>query len=336
MEIPIELERPNTFSNRVLIIDGQGRSGKNLISVLLSSFESVEKMQLHSQLDYIPRYFALGKMSFDAAKVSLLTELDEKYFYSSISRDANFRPSDYSSIWKQARPFSYLLRLFRPEPQAVKEILEHPKIFQDMTHDALQFSSFWFSVLGERLNLIHVLRDPLQNIYEQSKRHFGSRIGTDPREFQLTFSYGESVVPLMAQGSEEKYLEANDTERIILQVHAMLKKNMSGYMALTPKEKSKVYFVDFEEFVVSPLQGLLDLERLVGHPPSRTIKRLMRRERVPRKSLGYDPLARLEEVKSTISDDFRRLLDDLLEEYSQFQAIASSGNESFRSRSAST
>jgi|694.fasta_scaffold133994_3 hypothetical protein len=336
MEIPIELARPNTFSNRVLIIDGQGRSGKNLISVLLSSFESVEKMQLHSQLDYIPRYFSLGKMSFDAAKVSLLTELDEKYFYSSISRDANLRPSDYSSIWKQARSFTYFLRLFRSESKAVRQILEHPRIFQDMTHDALQFAPFWFSVLGERLNLIHVLRDPLQNVYEQSKRHFGSRIGKDPREFQLTFGHGESVVPLMAQGNEEKYLGANDTERIILQVHAMLQKNISGYMALTSEEKLKVYFVDFEEFVVSPLQVLMDLERLVGRPPSRTVKRIMRRERVPRKSLGYDPLARLEDVRSKISDEFRELLDDLLEEYSRFQAIASSGNESFRSRSAST
>ena len=336
MEIPIELARPNTFSNRVLIIDGQGRSGKNLISVLLSSFEAVEKMQLHSQLDYIPRYFSLGKMSFDAAKVSLLTELDEKYFYSSISRDANLRPSDYSSIWKQARPFNYLLRLIRPESQAVKQILEQPRIFQDMTHDALQFAPFWFSVLGERLNLIHVLRDPVQNIYEQSKRHFGSRIGTDPREFQLTFKYQESVVPLMARGYEEKYLGANDTERIILQVHAMLQKNISGYLALTAEEKSKVYFVDFEEFVLAPLKGLRDLERLVGQTPSRTIKRIMRRERVPRKSLGYDSLTRLEDVKSKVSEDYRRLLDDLLKEYSQFQALASSGNESFRSRLAST
>jgi hypothetical protein len=327
---PIELARPNTFSNRVLIIDGLGRSGKNLISVLLSSFESVEKMQLHSQLDYIPRYLSLGKMSLDAAKVAILTELDEKYFYAAISRDANLRPQDYSSIWKQARPFTYLARLITPEARALKQIVEQPRIFQDMTHDALQFASFWFSVLGQRLNLIHVLRDPIQNIYEQSKRQFGSRIGTDPREYQLTFNFENSVVPLMAQGYEEEYLRANDTERILLEVYNMLKKNLAGYTDLSVKEQSRVYFVDFEEFVLSPGQVLSDLEGLVGHSPSRATKRIMRRERVPRKSLGYDPNERLEDVRREISDEFNYLLDKLLVEYQQFKAAASRGNQSIR------
>ena len=66
-ERSVELSRENTFDNEVLIIDGQGRSGKNLISVLLTSMSRVEKTRIDSQVDYIPKYYFLGKMSLDAA-----------------------------------------------------------------------------------------------------------------------------------------------------------------------------------------------------------------------------------------------------------------------------
>ena len=59
----VSLVRTNTFNNEIIIVDGQGRSGKNLISVLLSTMSRVEKMRLDSQIDYIPRYYFLRKMS---------------------------------------------------------------------------------------------------------------------------------------------------------------------------------------------------------------------------------------------------------------------------------
>ena len=62
----IELVRNNVFTNKIIIIDGQGRSGKNLISILLSTMDKVEKMRLDSQFDYLPRYLQLGKMTKDA------------------------------------------------------------------------------------------------------------------------------------------------------------------------------------------------------------------------------------------------------------------------------
>ena len=57
------LVRSNTFKNEILIVDGQGRSGKNLVSVLLYSMNRVEKMRLDSNFDYIPRYYFSKNMS---------------------------------------------------------------------------------------------------------------------------------------------------------------------------------------------------------------------------------------------------------------------------------
>jgi len=44
----IELVRENIFSCKIVIIDGQGRSGKNMIAEILSTMPRVEKMRFFS------------------------------------------------------------------------------------------------------------------------------------------------------------------------------------------------------------------------------------------------------------------------------------------------
>jgi hypothetical protein len=310
--------RPNTFNNRVILIDGLGRSGKNLISVFLSSFKGVEKMRLDSQLDYLPRYFAAGKMSFDAAAVGVLTELDEKFFYAAIGRDLNLRFSDYSSAWKQGNPSRFLKRLVKPETKAIEDIRKSPPIFQDMTHDGMQFADFWFSVLGERLDFVHVLRDPLQNVLEQVKRDFGNRIGTDPREFQLSLSKGDRVYPLMVDGVEELYWKANSTERVILEVKNMFDKNTASFRKLPAHLKSKFHFVEFEKFVVEPDPYITNFEKLVGSKLNHEGKRILRRERVPRPALASKRDSAFEELSKDISAEFQTYLAELAREYDNF------------------
>ena len=170
----LELVRNNTFSNKIIIVDGQGRSGKNLIAVLLSSMNKVGKMRLDSQIDYIARYWSLQKMSEDAAVVALKTEFDEKLYYDSISRDVNFRWDDYSGIFKQANWWRYIKRLFiTPGSKVLHQIINDKSIFQEMTHDGIQFFDLYIKALGNRLRFIHVLRNPIHNIYEQNRRGFG-------------------------------------------------------------------------------------------------------------------------------------------------------------------
>jgi hypothetical protein len=52
-EVSRDLIRLNTFNNELVIVDGQGRSGKNLVSVLISTMNRVEKMRIDSNFDNI-------------------------------------------------------------------------------------------------------------------------------------------------------------------------------------------------------------------------------------------------------------------------------------------
>lgn len=315
-KFPLVLSRPNTFNNRVLLVDGQGRSGKNLIGVLLSCFDNVEKMRLDSQLDYIPRYYSLGKMSLDAAQTALLTELDEKYYYNEISRDVNFRWEDYSGVWKQGQRLQYVTRLFKKaDEDAVRRLARRKPIFQDMTHDGLHVAEFYFSALRERLHMIHVFRDPVGNIYEQSRRDFGNRLGTDPRELQLTFAYRGEQIPIMASGVEELYLQANAMERLVLIVDQMFRRNVAGFETLSNHFKHNVLFFEFEDFVQRPGPYLRKLEDLVGTRLPKRANRILRREKVPRLLDTQTRVERIAAIRRSISDPYSLILENLISDY---------------------
>lgn len=314
----ITLLRENSFENDVIIVDGQARSGKNLISVLLSTMHKVEKMRLDSQIDYIPRYYFLGKLSFDAAITALKTEFDEKIYYNSISRDINFRPSDYSGVMKQGRRLEYIKRLFQPaDEMAVKRITNEKPIFQEMTHDGLHVAKLYFAALTHRLKIIHVLRDPVANIYEQGIRNFGTRIGNDPRELQLTIKWKDTTVPIMAIGREEEYFSGNAIERLVVIVDEMFHKNMQGYFDLGQLEKDKVIFIDFEKFLVSPYEYMKLLENFIGQSFSRSSNRILRREKCPRIIDISERLQRIEFINANISSHYKNIFQNLIEEYSK-------------------
>lgn len=312
----VTLVRNNTFENNILIVDGQGRSGKNLIAVLLSTMHNVEKMRLDSQIDYIPRYFALGKFSKDAAITALRTEFDEKHYYNSISRDVNFRLSDYSGVFKQGKRLKYIVRLFQTgDEEAVKRLIQNKPIFQEMTHDALHLANFYFEALGSRLKIIHVLRDPVENIFEQHKRNFGMRIGSDPRELQLTFSYKGNVVPLLALGHEEDYLNGNPLERLVLIVDAMFRANLAGYLKLDKLQKSKIIFVNFDDFVVKPDPYLINLEEFIGAKFGKSSKRILKRENCPRKLSANERDNKIKEISNNLSASYRMKFEMLVNDY---------------------
>lgn len=312
----VPLSRKNTFQNPLLIIDGQGRSGKNLISILLTTEPRIEKMRLDSQFDYIPRYFALGKITLDAAQVALLTEFDEKLYYTYISRDVNFRLSDYSGVLKQGQKWRYIKRAFiRGEQEAVERINRENHIFQEMTHDGLHVSPLFFKTFSSRLKVIHVHRNPIRNIFEQNKRHFGSRFGIDPREFQLTFDENGLSVPIMAIEETELFIKAKPIEKILLVVYQMNKLNKLGYSRLNDEEKSRVCFIDFDKFVINPDPYLRKIESFLDIKFSSKAERLLKRENCPRKENTEEDRSIFEELEYEISREYRHMLYELMDEY---------------------
>jgi hypothetical protein len=312
----VELKRGANFGNEVIIVDGQGRSGKNFIAVLLSTMNRVEKMRLDSQIDYFVRYYFLGKMSLDAAVIALQIEFDEKYYYQAISRDVNFRIADYTSVFKQGKRFEYFRRLFLPADEAaVKRMHKEKGIFQEMTHDGLHAASLYFAALGERLKMIHIFRDPVGNIYEQNRRDFGTRIGSDPRELQLTYLWNGYHIPIMAIGKEEAWINGNSIERLVLIVEAMFRLNVEGYSDIKPDDRKRVLFLEFEDFVVNPYPHIDRMEAFIGEKFGKAKSRILKRERAPRVLDPSERQNRINEIRQNIGASYDEIFMKLIEDY---------------------
>ena len=314
----VHLIRNNCFPNDVVIIDGQGRSGKNLIAVLLSSMKSVGKMRLDSQIDYIPRYWSLGKITEDAAIVSLRTEFDEKLYYDAISRDVNFRIDDYSGVFKQGKIWPYIKRLFiNAGPETRDKIISDKRIFQEMTHNGIQYFDLYVKALGDRLKFIHVLRNPIHNIFEQNRRGLGDRIGSDPTELQLVFAYGEYSVPIMALGVEELWLKGNQLERLTLMVNAMFRKDVFSLNKFSALYSEQIFILEFEQFTQEPAKFLRKIECFIGQPFERQANKILRREKCPRIIGDNFVSERVLAIRSKLGADYQPILDDMLLSYDQ-------------------
>jgi hypothetical protein len=312
----INLVRENTFPYDLLIIDGQGRSGKNLISVVLSTMPRIEGMRIDTLLDYVPRYYSLGKMSHDAAVASLKIEMDEKLYNSMISRNINFRFSDYSSVFNNGKRMLYIKRLFqKPEEHAVERMKKEKPIFQNMTHDGLHLIRLYFDAFGERLKFIHVFRDPVENIYEQGRRGFGERIGTDPREFQLAYNWEGETIPLNAIGMEQDYINGNPTERLVIMVDRLLRLNIDSYLELDERFKKNVVLLEFEEFVVDPWTHVERLENFLGTKRVGRTKRIMKRERCPREPHTEQRAKNISIIEKNISPKYLEVFRNMIAYY---------------------
>jgi len=314
-----QLVRYNTFQNQVIIVDGQGRSGKNLIAVLLSTMVGVGKMRLDSHIDYIPRYWSLGKMSLDAAVVALRIEFDEKLYYDAISRDVNFRFEDYTGVFKQGRRWSYIKNLFmRAGPEVLQQIIEDRRIFQEMTHDGIQFFDLFIKALGERLKFVHVLRNPVHNIYEQNRRGLGQRIGADPTELQLTFNYENQPVPLMAVGREELWLNGSELERLVVMVDSMFRKNVMALNKFSELWGEQIFLIEFEEFLKMPLSYMKRLEQFIGRSFGSSSRRILRRERCPRIIPESQLTERISLLRKEIGNEYQVVFDQMIVDYEKF------------------
>jgi hypothetical protein len=310
------LKRENTFKSKILIIDGQGRSGKNMISVILSTMPRIEKMRIDTLLDYIPRYYYLNKMSYDAAIVALKIEMDEKLYNNMISRAVNIRFDDYSSIFKSGKTWLYIKRLFqKPEEEAVKRLEKENPIFQNMTHDGLSHLQLYFEAFEERLKFIHVFRDPVGNIYEQNKRNFGTRIGSDPREFQLAYEWKGRTVPLNALGCEEEYLNGNPVERLVLMVDRLFRKNLEGLNKLDDRWKKEIFFIEFEKFAEHPWPYIELLEKYLETEVVSKTRKVMNREKCPRRIDASIRLNRIKDIEKNLSPYYKEIFKNLLKDF---------------------
>ncbi len=315
----IKLVRPNILLHEFVLADGIGSSGKVMLSHIMASFKRVEKTRLDLLFDTVPRLYMLGKISHDAAVAVLQIEADIQLYHTMMSRCVNFRFTDGTGVFQNPFPWRYVRRLFMKERGPVIErISKERPIFQNVPHDALRNAGILFDAFEERLRIVYIYRDPVEIIHDWYTRGFGVRIGTDPQEFQFSYEWKGNVVPLYAFGWEEEYLSSGPIDRNIGMVRYHFKGNIEAYRQLTQERKARVMFVLFDELVSNPMGIYKKIASFIGTEVTSQSKRTLRRENCPRVVLVEDKQRKRQFLEQGASDKYRKMLDELVQEYKTF------------------
>ena len=91
--------RKSSLLTKVLFVDGQAGCGKTMLTPIISSFNRLEIFNYSSEIENICALNFLKKISYDAALSMIKIQLDLFLYETMMSRRANFRPTDVSSVF---------------------------------------------------------------------------------------------------------------------------------------------------------------------------------------------------------------------------------------------
>jgi hypothetical protein len=293
LNLPI-LNRPTNLTNKVIIIDGMIGGGKELVSMITSSLPKVEMWMHKVKIEHVCALNHLGHISLNGAKTLLQTWIDEAFFDLNMSRDVNFRPSDHSSMFYYIKPITYLKRLFDNKSKAIERVFKEKPAVNLMTHVNTSYAKPLFEAFGERLIYIRVTRHPMTKYMINHNRRWTERWGNEEIDTQILYkaqSENSNLVniPFFAKDFEKKYLKANSTDRTIFLFDEWIRKSDIFIDNIKKTTKAKIIEIPFEKFVFQPNDYVKEIALSLGVELNKATLKMMRRQKVPRKSLTDAP-----------------------------------------------
>ena len=295
------LEKFHPLTNDIIIVDGFWGSGKSLLNPIVSSMENVEMVKFDVIYEYVCTLLHLGQITPSAAAFLLQSYSDDLQYSNLIGRNSNLRWRDQTGFSQNPHKIRTLRRLFSPEGDArIQEIdVKNIALFV-MTHHVMSISDPLYSVFGDRLKFIEIVRHPLYLV-----RHWYSYLSRFDSKKELTPSINVSgvKVPWFAVSWSDLYIGATIIDRALLSI-VHFYENLERTIDDKTFHSNKMLIKSFESMVFDPQEGIVEISNFLGRSHHARIKKIMRKEKIPRsviskgkgyKSYGWESKSQLSE-----------------------------------------
>ncbi len=310
----IVLSKEN-ITDHPVFISGLTRSGKSLLCPIVSSFNNVEKVNVNFFLEQMPFLHFLNKMPEDTAVFLLKAGMNLMVYDNAIGRNTNFRPDDYTSIWKYRNPMDYIQRLFQPDgDKVIRQLDNDNKIFPMMVHNGLWHAKLWFKAFPT-LKLIHMQRNPAEIVYSWMGKGYGGEFYSNKRTNISTYMYDDEILPYYAYGWEGQYLAFKGVDRIIHMVHRIRKHHEETYERLDEKVKKHILFIRHETFLAETKKSLTILSDFIGEDPTDDTNTILSQENCPRVIDINERQLKIEAIKKSASPNEFEMLMGMVEQF---------------------
>ena len=233
--------------HNLLFVDGITRCGKSIFSSVIGSLEGVEHLRFSTLLEHVvpSLYFGQADPAFVAS--SMRTVFNEYAYETLLSRNANFRPDDQTSVLNYYDPKLYIDRLCREEGTGVvDELRGKSRIFPYQTHDLMVHLEYLDSMQFD-YKMIELYRHPVDNIYSWYTRGWGERFFDDPTSFTLSIEHDGKILPWYCAGYEAEWCALNPMERCVRTVVDLLEQAVEQHKKAA--QPDRILTLTFEDMV---------------------------------------------------------------------------------------
>ena len=266
----------------MLLVDGLGRAGKQLVSKLVSNFNRVECFQYSASLEQFFILSFLGHLERKPAVAYLRLIADEMVYNRMIGRNLNTRPGDASSILKANDYDDYIRRSVDQEGDAaVASFNAARRLPCFMTHHVLAHFDLFVDAYPA-VKLVHAVRNPVDLIHSWHHRDWGIRIGNDPRAFALAIELDGQPAPWWGEETAHLYPTLSPVDRVVIDVLRLQELCDDAHADLPPARQKQVHYISYEHLFIDAGSEMDRIARFFDTEPCKDFDLVLARERVPR------------------------------------------------------
>ena len=256
----------------ITIITGQQKSGKSLITKLVSTFNGPINIKIDFGLDNLIQLLKNNFINISQFKDIFLLILDNIFISSTLGRNLNLKKDEESSIWSTSNPKFYLKKIrSKIKKKKLKFLIKKENNFFITLHNFIEFKDI-ISKNISKIKIIYVYANPINQIYNLycAKKFItaGEKI-----DRSVLYTFNNKKIFNDVYGYEKKYLESSRLGKILLLKNIYDK---SDSKSIEKSSKNiKILKLNYNDVLSNPHAETLRISRFLGKKTTSITKKFL-------------------------------------------------------------
>ena len=304
----------------ITIITGQQKSGKSLITKIISTFKGPINIKIDFGLDNIVQLLKNNFININQFKDIFLLLLDNMLINSALGRNLNLKKNEESSIWNTKKTKIYLKKKRNKfEKKKLKSLIKKENDFFITLHNFIEFKNI-ISKNISKIKIIYVYANPINQIYNlySSKKFITAGEKVDR---SILYTFKNKKIFNDVYGHEKKYLKSSRLGKILLLKHIYDK---SDFKSINKRVKNiKVFKLNYNNFLSNPYASSLKISKFLNKKMSHKTKKFLSSKEIKLRKKNISLNNIIDNEKYLISKIENRkdliLLKNILKDYKKFK-----------------
>jgi len=300
------------FNQKIIFVDGLGRSGKFMLTPIIASLDKIEHYQMRWLIEQIPVYHELKHLTLNGAITLLRTEIELLFYDNLIGRNLNCRKDDGTSIFNSKNPKKYQQRMKSKNITDVDKNLPDSSLLF-MTHEIMTHPILFFKAFPQ-LKIIHIKRHPIDVVSSWIKKHTPEMIYNRRNAMTLIQNH-KDIYPWAMSNCLNTLHHLSHVDRTIKRFSIMNNKINNIESQLDDSIRKNICTIYFEDMVTAPKKNLKIISQFLNTNPTDYTSTVLEKERCPRKLNLNNRGIKFKKIEKIASKKYLNILISLSEEY---------------------